>query len=342
VGGDNLAGFSPQSVSYVSSAEGWVLGTVPCGARRCVRLLHTVNDGAIWSELPAPPIPSRGSDSPAPRVRFADDDDGWVFSTLPGVTTVGAWSTHDGGSRWSPIAFPVKSPYAAGVEDLEAAGGTVQAAVQVGANVDVFSSPVSHDAWRKTGGPFALGAGPVPSGELALQGRTGWFVQNNRVVVSGARLGRSGAWRAWMPPCLEAELSAPSTSDVDAVCTEGVWTGTKISVDFYTSTDGGARFGSARPVPASSADLTAAAGASTVAVATSTSTASSVTAELELSFDGGTAWTTAYRHAGGGWLDLEFTTSSQGVAILAGLGGGPNTMLMSRDGGRAWSTVRFA
>jgi hypothetical protein len=338
------ARFSPISVTYVSAWQGWALGTVPCGTGRCLSLLHTTDDGASWSSVPVPPSGRIGPDSAPLRARFADSEDGWIFSTLPGQSKAEAWSTHSGGRHWAAISFPVKSPYSA-VEDIEAAAGVVHAAVQVGDGVEIFSSPVSRDHWHRTGGPFELGAGPVPAGELALQGRSGWFVQIDRVVVSGARLGPSGAWAGWRPPCSSAGgpaiLAAPTASRVDAVCTEGVWTGPKVTVDLLASTDGGATFGPGRPVPGMP-DLASAIGPSTVAVGASVTGTNSVGVSLEMSFDKGASWRSVYRHAGAGWLELGFTTSEQGVAIVLGAqDGDPNTMLFTTDGGRHWAPVSF-
>jgi hypothetical protein len=340
------AAFSPVSVTYVSQSEGWALGTGPCGPKRCARLLHTSNDGATWSLVPEPVAGPLGPDSiPGLEVRFADLDDGWIFSTLPsGEQAVRAWSTHDGGQHWSAVAFPVTSANGIGLEDIEASGGVVDAAVQVGDQVDIFSSPVSTNAWRRTGGPYQLGAGPVPFGELALQGSSGWFVENDRVVVSGGRREPSGTWKSWQPPCSRAGgpviLSAPTASQVDAVCTEGVWTGGKISVDLVKSTNGGATFGPQRALPASSVDLAAAIGTATMALGTETGN-NTPGVVLDMSFNGGNSWQPVYRNAGGGWLELGFTTIQQGVAIVLGPQGGRNTMLVTRDGGRHWAPVSF-
>jgi hypothetical protein len=315
-----------------------------------MELLHTTTDGVTWSPVAAPPTGPVAQDSAGTKVRFADSEDGWVFSTLPGEGKDVSWATHDGGKHWSAITFPVKSPNSIGVEDIEAAGGSVHAAVQVGDTVVIFSAPVGANTWRKTGGPYSLGAGPVPSGELVLQGGTGWFVQNDRVAISGARYGppnnrgAAGKWDAWQPPCTKAGgpvvLAAPTTSQVDAVCTEGVWTGPKITVDLLTSTNGGASFGMSRPVPVGSAGIAAAADTSTVAVGASAQGGNSVAAVIEMTFNAGVSWQQVYRGPGSGWLELGFTTPSQGVGIVDGAGG-TNTMLSTADGGRHWAPVNF-
>ena len=97
--------FSPVSVTYVSPSEGWALGTVACGANQCLRLLRTTNDGVSWSSVPVPPAGPEGPGSPPLKVRFADPDDGWIFSSLPGQAKVQAWSTHDGGRHWLQLSI---------------------------------------------------------------------------------------------------------------------------------------------------------------------------------------------------------------------------------------------
>jgi hypothetical protein len=282
------------------------------------------------------------------RVRFADSSDGWVFSTLPGQGPELGWSTHDGGRHWAPIRFPVASSTeegTPGLEDIEAAAGMVTAAVQLGDQVEIFASPVRHDTWHRAGGPYALGAGPVPGGQLVLQGRAGWFVENDRVVVSGGREEPSGGWASWAPPCSHAGgpdlLAAATSSQVDAVCTEGVWTGTKVTVDLLKSTNSGRTFGAGHLLPFSSVGAVAATGTSAVAVGTTVPHATTVDDNLEMSFDGGTSWQLVYSQPGDGWLELGFTTPNQGVAIASAGPSARNTMLFTSDGGRHWAPVSF-
>jgi photosystem II stability/assembly factor-like uncharacterized protein len=307
--------------------------------------LRTTNDGASWSSVPVPPAGPEGPGGPPLKVRFADPDDGWIFSSLPGQAKVQAWSTHNGGQHWAALSFPVRSSGSVGIEDLEAAAGVVDVAVQVGDEVEILSSPVGANAWHRVGGPYELGAGPVPSGEVTLQGRSGWFVQNDRVVVSGGRDEPSGTWASWRPPCSSAGgpvlVTAPTASQVDAVCTEGVWTGQRTSVDLLRSTNGGASFGPSRLVPVASADLAAATGTSTVAVGAQVNGSSSANVALDMSFDNGASWQFVYRHAGSGWSELGFTTPAQGVAIVLGAPGHLGIMLFTRDGGRHWAPVNF-
>ncbi len=139
-----------------------------------------------------------------------------------------------------------------------------------------------------------------------------------------------------------AMISAASASRVVAVCTEGVFTGPKVTVDVLTSSDGGSSFGPSHLVPATQAGAVAATGTATVAVGADLSSPSAVAAVLEMSFNGGSTWQQVYRAAGSSWLELGFTTPEQGAAIVTGPGGGRNTMLVTTDGGQRWSPVRFA
>ncbi|MHB1510754.1 MAG: hypothetical protein ACYCST_12880 [Acidimicrobiales bacterium] len=314
--------------------------------------MHTADDGSSWSRVLLPPMGRALSTDALLKVRFANSSDGWIFPSDLEQGETQSWSTHSGGRHWSRITFPAKGSGPIGIEDIEAAHGVVVAAVSVGAQLEIFSSPVAHSAWRRTGGPFQLGAGPVPSGELALHGSSGWFVQNDRIVVDGSREGRSGIWRSWQPPCAHVGgpvlLAAPTTSRVEAICTEGVWTTGRVTVDVLTSTDGGTRFGPSHRVPlgaagptAATASLAAAAGTSTVSIGTISDQGSSAFVNIEMSFNGGSTWRSVYRQRGGGWLDLGFTTARQGVAVILGANSQADTMVITRDGGHHWAKVGF-
>src|SRR5207302_9671444 len=88
-----------------------------------------------------------------------------------------------------------------------------------------------------------VGAGPVPMAQIVLQGGSGWVIQNDRVVVNGARLA-GGAWVPWQPPCANpsaggpAGLAASTPTDLVAACSGGRFGGPAVDVGVYLSTDG--------------------------------------------------------------------------------------------------------
>ena len=337
------ASFGPGAAWFVSASQGWALGTVKCGAAHCAQLLRTSNGGGSWAPVHLPAAvqhwPQRQFGPPL-AIRFADSNDGWIFSNAAGEELDDVWSTHNGGEHWTVGHF-FPTAVAAGVEDIEASGGVVTAAVVVGSDVDLFSAHVTGGSWQRSLAGLAVGAGPVPGGQLALAGSHGWFIENNRVVVSGAREVSPGHWAAWAAPCSKAGgpavlVPTTTTGDLDAVCTEGVWTGQKISIDLLSSHNAGTGFapGKRLPVAATSVGAAAAAGPSVLAVGTNE--------DLEMSFDGGTSWQKAY--SVGPlllWQQVNFWTPQYGTAILLGNDGQAGVMLSTQDSGRHWHKVTF-
>lgn len=279
-------------------------------------------------------------------MRFATARDGWIFVPLGATNrTPSAFVTHDGGHRWSPLRLPVAG--STGVEDLEASHGVVHAAVETGSKVALYSAPVAGGAWRRSGPLLPLGAGPVPAGQLALQGISGAFVQNDRVVGGGARLVR-GRFVAWHPPCAgrggPAILAKPLATRIDVLCVQGIWTGTTPSVHLLVSNDGGRSFPLNRVVPASALAVDfAAIGPRLVVVASTVKVRGGALPVLLLSVNGGATWRRVASIAGTGWIQLGLTSLRQGFGIVSGRGpGAPNTMVMTRDAGANWRPVRFA
>ena len=335
------AGFAAASVTFVSLREGWVLGSVPCASGLCPVLLRTQDGGRTWVAIPAPSSTvSTGPQTNGVReVRFADANDGWVYGPE-------LWSTHDGGAHWTQQTLPGDRPNDP-VQSLEVAAGTVHVLVLDVNNtrIRILSSPATHDAWTASTTTLPLGAGPVPQGQLVLQGSTGWAIEIDRTVVGGARRS-GGAWTSWQPPCSSAggfaALSAGTTTHLAAVCDEGTWTGPAESVHLYLSSNGGASFSRIAQAIGTlnngSADAVTISSTGTIVVAGSSGSAP--TGLLLASFNGGGSWATVYSGDSGIVADeLGFTTASQGVAITDGAH--PH-LLMTYDGGHHWSAVTFA
>lgn len=89
--------FLAQSVSFPTADDGWVIGTVPCGAGRCPQMYTTKTRGHGWLVLPRVPFPvTQAQPSGVSEIVFADQLNGWAFD--PGL-----WATHDGGRSWRQI-----------------------------------------------------------------------------------------------------------------------------------------------------------------------------------------------------------------------------------------------
>jgi hypothetical protein len=335
--GNVPAGFTPNSVTFVSLETGWVLGGAPCSSGTCLALLRTSDAARHWSAVSAPPTsfsPLNNPNHGVSQVRFADQNDGWVFGPE-------LWSTHDAGAHWSLSTLR-------GAWSLEAAYGRVHA-VAFGANSNfaIESSATNRDAWSQTGS-LQLGAGPVPTSDVVLQRSTGWVIEDDRTVVDGARL-VSGRWTAWNPPCAttngSAVISAATTSSLVAVCQQGMWGPSGYpgppATRAYFSSNGGAtwyRGGTLPGVAGNSGDVVANP-APGVAV---TDIHTSAQGELIETFNSGVSWRVVATTSSGMWMAFSyvgFTSPSQGVAIETGEQ--PSVLLMTFNGGRTWSPVSF-
>jgi len=237
--------FQAQSVTFVSTQLGWVLGTTTClGDPSCNPiLLRTEDAGRAWTRIPLPP------DSTVDQVRFADPADGWVWnnqSVPPYVLHL--WSTHDGGLEWQRPQLPGAAP--GGASDLEAAAGLVSATVWSATGDPLIeTSSVQIDNWRPSSVTLPVGAGGGPSEQIVLTGTFGWLIDEDRGVLGGARL-VDGAWVPWTPPCSRsggaAVLAASDPTHLVAVCEEGMFAGPQLFRAYFSS-DGGSTFQPAAP-----------------------------------------------------------------------------------------------
>lgn len=359
-GGPVPAGFQPQSVTFVSPREGWVLGDAPCPSPPCTSVLRTTDGGQSWVGVPAPPIALASSPAQSIGVsglRFADPRNGWAFGPA-------LWSTHDGGKSWHAVT--VGGPDSK-VVSLATSGGSVYAVVlslggpSVG-TAQLYRSPVGSDSWSPVSG---VQTPTYQGGSVVVHGDAAWALlgpgpQGMRLWGPSAGGGGSASGASFAPlasPCPAggpgagvADLAASGRADLVAVCagTGALGHETKAVV---TSTDGGHHWSAAGQAPAlGDLDAVAAAPGGSVIVVGAASGGS----QLYASFDGGRTWQAVVsdgQSGGAPWHDLGFTTGSQGVVVEGSpqrVGGGPETqgtppskLLVTRDAGRTWQQVSF-
>ncbi len=315
------SGFAVQSVTFVSTQMGWVLGTNSCSPGCAPELLRSDDGGQSWTRLNVP------GNSRILNVRFADASDGWMWASEGEPN--GLWSTHDGGLQWQQVSLPIASDDQS-ISDVEASNGEAYAAVTA-EPIRIMSSSVGSDTWTLSPTTLPTGAGPVPNEQIVLQGTSGWIVEVDRTTIAGARLS-NGAWQTWTPPCAQAEgpvsLTASDPLHLTAYCDGGLWGGPS-AVTLDTSVNGGSSFVDT-PVNFSV----------TVGGPIASPTPGVVVlgdnqnSDLMATFNGGQSWTAVYSGPeNSGFSYLGFTTPTQGVAIDGG------TLLMTFDGGRQWSPV---
>ena len=195
------------SASFVSPRQGFAL-------ERNGQIDGTSDGGQSWHR-----VGNLGRSGEGEIIRFIDPSDGFAFQRLNG----GLFITHDAGASWIKLTTPFSN-----VADLAILRGTVYVvALHTGSTVNfqIWSTPVEHLVWKQDPLTLAVGAGPVPSVQIVLAGSTGWIVNSNRTVISGARLGTNRQWTSWTPPCKafggDAGLAASTSTDLVAVCSPG-------------------------------------------------------------------------------------------------------------------------
>jgi photosystem II stability/assembly factor-like uncharacterized protein len=324
------AGFEPQSVTFVSASEGWVLGTAPCATKPCTSVVRTLNGGRTWQGIPAPiaALSNLGRGQGVGALRFADSLDGFAYR--PDL-----YATHNGGSTWNKVRLP--GP----IGDLEAAHGVVYAAVRGSDSRErIYRTPASSNQWSLVAG---LPAGPVlPSGGLpgpgtiTLHGSAAWIFIGGQLYAT--QTGTS--WAREPVPCGTFgvdSLASYDTQQVTLLCGGSAGMGSSGKV-LYSSHNSGASFTRVGQAPLGGiGGILAQPQPGYVFIATS-----SGATWIYASSNGGRTWQTVLTlpDGGAGWSDFGFTTATQGVAVEGRPDIGSH-LYMTRDNGRSWSRARF-
>jgi hypothetical protein len=372
-----VAPFEPISVSFSSTKQGWVLGTLACAhERRCLTMLETVNAGQSWFDvqLPVPfvkVINHSDNDTSELNVHFANPEDGWVYGEEPATIHQGdqtysgwksvLWATHDGGTRWERQVVPAMNAQGT-VYDVESSRTTVYVlAPSKSGGAEVESASVGSNTWRRANHVALNGpaGGALPSGSMVLEGDTGWLIfGNDRGTTGSAQLSTHGTWMTWRSPCAGvghgyALPAAANARDLVVVCGMGGFAyplpksaprGATIGSSWlYFSTNGGATFKVGREIRPVKANLSFGQFAGVLAsprpgvVILSRYVGNAQ--QLVVSHGSGARWSVVYT---GSVSYLSFMSSSEGVGLVSSRNGNqPENMIMSFDGGQHWRTVSF-
>jgi photosystem II stability/assembly factor-like uncharacterized protein len=329
VGGAGMGSGPPAqvySVTNVSTAVGYALtSTDGCGS--CGVILKTSDAGATWSRLASAPVPldpSAGASAPAKGVwglRFADQDNGWLFGSV-------LYSTHDGGKTWSPAGTDGRS-----VRTLEVYQGAVYAAVascdaKSCRKAELLAAPVGADDWKpmlalpttSPGQPPSLSFGQGGGGILRVGDATWVDEGDGWTEVSSPQCpgGQSAAAAAVSGPAVFVFCITPK-DDTTAV---SVWRSQNAGRSW-------SQIGDPATMPAGTVTVTAAS-PTTLAVATDTSA-------LQVSFDAGKTWSAPASTAPiAGWRYLGARSADLISAVAAHTEPG---IWSSSDGGHTWTAI---
>ncbi|MGP7996219.1 MAG: hypothetical protein ACLPKI_02605 [Streptosporangiaceae bacterium] len=340
--------FAATSVTFVGTATGYVLGQAgtpghcgPPSAYICTSIAGTSDGGRTWHGVSAPVAGAPQGPSGVSQVRFYNTSDGWAFGPQ-------LWATHNGGRTWTRIGTGGQR-----VTALETAGQRVFAvwAQCTGRGADwaagctgqaLREAAPGSNQWAPVPGAtssFSL-RGTASAAALVLTGSRGYLLPPNGWLLSGP-VGTGGGWQpvtGQAAPCLPgaaqadgqpagALLAATTSSGLVLVCPGAVSGGTQPKI-VYTSGNGGQTWRKAGAAPAAGT-------ATSVAGTVSGTIVLASTAGIEVSRDGGAAWTAGQgSRPAAGFSYVGMTTPDQGVAVPAD----PlvHAVWFSYDGGATW------
>jgi len=335
------AGFAATSVTWVSPDEAFVLGTAPCAHAPCTSIARTLNRGASWTALPAPPVPvgAPGQAGAVWGIRFATPGQGFVFGD-------GLWETTDGGRRWSRVTAPSGVVLSVAVVPGQVLVLVARCTQASGCLRDGFlaSRPLSGGSWTAV----ANGAATRlidPDDLIATQaGVAAAVVGGDVIVIRPGPPGRTRHRVPCPPPEQTPSIAVISAADLAILCTGQGYTG-HTTKWVYLSGDDGAHWRLAgQPSPEGDAGSLAATSAGQLAIATE-----SAASWLFYSGAAGTGWRIVNQRddGGDGWADLGFTTATDGVVVSGPADSDGNAtqrsgqLLLTDDAGKSWRRVRF-
>ena len=301
-------------LTWVSDTLGWALAAVPCAGQLCPAVAETTDGGSSWLGLPSPNVAFYGLYGAIPpqtadcqqvacvsHIRFATSKIGYLFG--PSL-----FMTVDGGQTWQQVDSPP-------VESLEAAGG------------DVYRVVYDH-----TGCP-----GPCNrTVEEAASGSDDW--RTLLQIPEGGGLGTE---------LDTASLVLQGTQTIYLPIYGNPAGGGNAAATLFRSTDGGQTWRQLGDPCGGSADP------GNVAISFAAAPGGQLTAlclprggppgwAVLTSDDGGSAWGSR-RPVPGSALELIAAprpgTLVVGTPTTSGTGVVTSTLLVSTDGGEAWSTA---
>jgi photosystem II stability/assembly factor-like uncharacterized protein len=311
-----LSGFHPQSVSFVSQAEGFLLGA---GTDHAVTIARTADGGTTWSRLPDVKVPSAGTG-----IRFATPAIGFLFGSRYLVTT-------DGGGSWTPLSSP------GFISDLETMNGHVYALVTACPTcrrVTLYGASTTSPALKRIPGVPSL-VGDAVSVSVA---------QNSAYFLDTVKGGSGQVWATldgvkWSQrpsPCgtTMGLITQWSETGVAAACDVRLFGVGKESKRVFVSTDGAQTWTplATPPTKVGYINSVSASGPQTVVVGDDQS-------GLDVTTDGGRHWTLEGPQMTNGASFVGFISPTRVVALPKDAA--DRFFTTSYTAGRTWVTTPF-
>ncbi len=345
-GGPVPAGFAATSVTFVSPAESFVLGTAPCATPPCTSIVRTLDRGRHWRGLPAPVVPVgtpyQGKSTAVWGIRFATPAQGFVFGR-------GLWETTDGGLHWARDPQPHNTILSLAVLGSHVLALTDRCTAQNGCaqNGTLLRRPLAGGAWSTVATVHSV-ALLDPTDLISTQAGDAAVLDGTHVltIINGGMV-----TSVHPTPCTKEGMAFPASvaatsghGDLALLCVgQAAMSHTQKRV--YVSGNGGTTWAKAG-VPDSAGDGGTIAGPTPVTMVIATASAASW---LYRSTNVAASWhTVRFETDGGmGWADLGFTTFTQGVVVHGpAITDGnrdhrPGQLLLTTDTGATWQPVHF-
>ncbi len=333
--------FAGASLSFISSREGWVLGTAPCARPPCTSLVRTLDGGVSWRGVPAPraPLSIAPSGAGVTEIRFVNAREGFAFA--PGL-----WITADGARTWRRITSVNGIRPLLVISLVPAADGSVYALVGRGSPQSGAEGSLSLVRAGPGSTTFRVLRRFTPAGftvsSLVSAGPDAYVADAGRLVrAAGAHVTSDRL------PGQDCQLASSSRDSVLAICGYAAGAGSFGNRAAFGSVDGGRHWVRLRnPGRGDGFDISGV--AETAAEHAVIATVSAARSGLLATFDGGRTWrlVLSYRSEGQLFVDLGFENDEDGSVIYApartGLQGRPaGILLRTADGGRTWHRIRF-
>ena len=330
-------GFRAQSLTWISSVDGWSLGEAPCGNETCTTVISTTNSGSTWSTvgtIDAPIDADRRFGVTA--IRFADGEHGWAFG--PSLQ-----QTSDGGASWKLAAIPGEGQQ---VTALVADTRVVYAIVspcKVGRHcrhrATLWRTTPGSDAWVQV--TVRLQRRGVVS--LALHGTVAYVAMQDHAPGQGVFFATTDGinWSSRPNPC-RVELSytivdvAPISGRSVAIMCVGDGGAGSAGKQVYRSDDAAKTTMSAGKPPLGGISTLLAAAPNGTLVVVSWSVEDVIYRNTH-----GKKWHTVFEGGDGfGWSDLRFTTKQVGFVVHEPIAwGGAGDIWETTDAGAHWHSI---
>jgi photosystem II stability/assembly factor-like uncharacterized protein len=310
-----LSGFHPQSVSFVSQAEGFLLGA----GTGAVTIARTSNGGSTWSRLPDVKMPAAGTG-----IRFATPTIGFLFGSRYLVTT-------DGGGSWTPLASP------GFISDLETMNGHVYALVTACPTcrrVTLYGASTTAPALTRVPGvPSMLG----DAVSVSVAQNSAYFLDTIKGGPGEVWATLNGVkWSQRVSPCgtTMGLVTQWSETGVAAACDVRLFGVGKESKQVFVSTDGAKTWKplATPPTKVGYINSVSASGPANVVVGDDQS-------GLDVTTDGGRHWTLEGPQMADGASFVGFISPSRVVALPQDAS--DRFFTTSYTAGRTWVTTPF-